>query len=109
MRFQEHLQLQKQHADEQVRQMEAQRILDEAATSIHRLYQSRTQYRDPIAESKGRIRAMQRRAASATASSHFDQHPANNTTNSENGLTKSVDPTTLNPASFKLYRKLRLS
>lgn len=125
MRFQDNLLLQKQHAEELVRQQVAQTILDEASTRIQAVYQARKKFRDPIEESRARIKALQRRAASACASgSSSSQQTAYEVyTNRKHGSTgnqqqqdnaiKEVtvrhlnDHANLNQTAFRLYRKLR--
>lgn len=132
MRFQDHLRLQKQHAEELERQVVAQQVLDEASASIQAVYLARKRYRDPIEESRMRIRALQRRAASTTVGSNslmameaYAAGTASSTTASRS-VNQSVtgqappeyvsrevtvrhlnDHANLNPAAFKLYRKLR--
>ena len=122
--------MQKQHAEEQERQLTAQRILDEASARIEQVYQSRKHYRDPIEESRQRVKNLQRRAistgedplmtsfkASATsrsasmAGSSHHQLPSSQA--QQDYVTKEVtvrhlnDHANLNPTAFKLYRKLR--
>lgn len=67
MRFLDHLLLQKQHAEEQERHLVTQHILDDASQTIHAVYTSRRRFRNPIDESRARIKSLQRRAASASA------------------------------------------
>lgn len=136
MRFQDNLLLQKKHAEDLERQVVAQRILDEASSTIQSIYYSRKKFRDPIEESKSRIKSLQRRAAStsAVASQQIATDSYSRTTGgSQSGsatvtspsgqptqqqqqhdyVTREVtvrhlnDHANLNPTAFKLYRKLR--
>lgn len=127
MRFQDHLLLQKQHAEEQERQSVAQRILDEASAKIGTIYSSRRRFRDPLEESKARIKTLQRRAASASGPATADETQLTASMRSSraasiSGQAVAVNPdyvtrevtvrhlndhTNLNPTAFRLYRKLR--
>jgi predicted Ser/Thr protein kinase len=133
MRFQDNLLLQKKHAEDLERQMVAQKILDDASATIQSVYHSRKKFRDPIEESKARIKAWQRRAAStsAGASQQITAELVSKTALSQNGSGTITSPSgqagqqhqdyvtrevtvrhlnnhaNLNPTAFKLYRKLR--
>ncbi len=121
MRFQDHLLLQKQHAEELERQVVAQQILDEASTLIQPIYNSRRRFRDPIEESKARIKTLQRRAASASATTSLQssitpearQQQVFQRPNQPDSVQKELtvrhlnDHANLNPTAFKIYRKLR--
>lgn len=133
MRFQDHLKLQKQHAEEQERQIIAQQILDEASFRIQAVYLARKRYRDPIEESRSRIKALQRRATSTNAGSSslmaMEAYVAGTSSATSKSINQSIhsqthgqapdyvsrevtvrhlnDHANLNPTAFKLYRKLR--
>lgn len=131
MRFQDNLLLQKKHAEDLERQVVAQKILDDASATIQSVYHSRKKFRDPIEESKVRIKSLQRRAASTSAGASQQIADAYSRTSQSvsaaatsppgqqsqqqqhDYVTREVtvrhlnDHANLNPTAFKLYRKLR--
>lgn len=65
MRFQDALLLQKQQAEQKERQQEAQTRLEEVARHVHAQFNYWCQFRDPFAESRRRILALQQELATA--------------------------------------------
>lgn len=134
MRFQDNLLLQKQQAEQEARQREAQQKLEVVAQRVNAHFDYWSQYRDPFLESQERIMALQKslpttiqpfedpplppyhqvpsgsstRSLRRNFSGNNGSIPDQNGSNNRDVTVHHVDERAeLNPTAFNLYRKLK--